>query len=331
MMKSPKFTAVVPLFNKVSAISSTLDSIFSQTYDNFELIVVNDGSTDGSAEIVANLKHRSLRLVNQPNMGVSSARNTGIRLARAPYVAFLDADDLWMPDYLEILAKLIDDFPGAGIYATSYLLSDGGGALREPKIAREAAAMKPGPMPNYFQVATIGDTPFLTISCCADRSILQSLGGFKPELRYGEDTDMWGRIALSNSIVYSPAQKSIYRLEAENRASRRIPDLIPCAFREDAELAIDLGAVDPAHIDSIREYLTRIDLYNVRSNLTNPDRRSLRKFIDNLHTTTLTRRKMIYRSCSYLPGPLIGGAISLHGFIKQKAPWLLSWILRELF
>ena len=104
---------VIPLYNKEKSIATTLESVLAQSYTNYEVIVVDDGSTDNSANVVRELVNDKIRLISKPNGGVCSARNRGIQEAKSQYVAFLDADDLWEKDYLEEQVKMIADFPVA--------------------------------------------------------------------------------------------------------------------------------------------------------------------------------------------------------------------------
>ena len=100
-------SVVIPLYNKEKQIAKTLQTVLNQTYQNFEIVIVNDGSTDGSVEEVLRISDSRIRLVNQENGGVSAARNRGIDEAKGEYIAFLDADDLWDIDHLEVLYQLL--------------------------------------------------------------------------------------------------------------------------------------------------------------------------------------------------------------------------------
>ena len=108
----------MPLYNKARSVAATIESVRAQSFADFELIVVNDGSTDESRQRVIEFEDERIRLIDQRNGGVSAARNAGIALAAAPYVAFLDADDTWHPEYLERLHALTRVFPDASAYAT---------------------------------------------------------------------------------------------------------------------------------------------------------------------------------------------------------------------
>ena len=105
-MAIPVCSIVMPLYNKEREVSTTISSILSQTFKNFELLVVNDGSTDLSVQVVEKITDIRVRIINQENAGVSAARNTGVRLALSELIVFIDADDLWHPDFLATIVAL---------------------------------------------------------------------------------------------------------------------------------------------------------------------------------------------------------------------------------
>lgn len=110
---------VIPLYNKEDAILKTIDSVLKQTYSDFEVIVVDDGSKDNSLRVVQSIEDPRLRVIHKENGGVSSARNRGIREAKGDYIALLDGDDLWEPTFLEEQIRLIHDFPNAGMWGVN--------------------------------------------------------------------------------------------------------------------------------------------------------------------------------------------------------------------
>jgi glycosyltransferase involved in cell wall biosynthesis len=116
----PKIAVVVPLYNKAENIRATIESILNQDLSPNEIIIVDDGSTDGGADIVEDYKNRGVTLIRQSNQGVSAARNAGVNAADADYVAFIDADDLWESDHLSVMIELIMHYPGAGLYSSAY-------------------------------------------------------------------------------------------------------------------------------------------------------------------------------------------------------------------
>src|SRR5690554_3840739 len=114
-------SVVIPLYNKEKSIMNTIQSVLNQTFQDFEIVVINDGSTDKSAEIVEHIKDFRIRLVHQENQGVSAARNRGIKEAKYDWVAFLDGDDWWSDDFLTVLNDLQIKYPDAGIWAGQYV------------------------------------------------------------------------------------------------------------------------------------------------------------------------------------------------------------------
>lgn len=122
-MKRTFFSVIVPLYNKADYIEKALQSVLAQTYTDFELIVVDDGSTDNSLQVVQSIQQLStfnFQLLTETNAGVSTARNNGAKVAKGDYLAFLDADDWWEPTFLDEMRVLVDEFPEAGIYGSSY-------------------------------------------------------------------------------------------------------------------------------------------------------------------------------------------------------------------
>lgn len=205
-------SVVIPLYNKKKCIGSTLDSVLSQSYQDFEILVVDDGSTDGSADVVRHYNDQRIRLITKVNGGVSSARNEGIRHAQSDYIAFLDADDLWEPDFLAEINSLISDFPDAGIYGTSY---------HYLKHGEKVVANKPVP-DRYYGVIdnTSWDIAHLYCSSavCCKLSELKRIGLFDERIAYGEDIDVWWQIMLNSPAAYSNKALATYRFDEENRA-----------------------------------------------------------------------------------------------------------------
>ena len=117
---TPKISIVIPLYNKSNAISKTITSALQQTFTNFELIIVNDGSTDNSLDIVNSINDDRIKIYNTKNKGVSAARNFGIAKSSSNYIAFLDADDIWLPNHLDNLNTLLNNYPDCGLYCTAY-------------------------------------------------------------------------------------------------------------------------------------------------------------------------------------------------------------------
>lgn len=213
----PFFSVVIPLYNKQNHVKETIESVLSQTFQNFEILVVNDGSIDYSVQIVESIKDNKIRIINQENQGVSIARNTGIKEANAQYIAFLDADDLWLPNFLETIYQMIIRFPEAGIYATSYELVNKEGKHTPINIKALPSQDYIGIIPNYFKSATLGDLPVCASAVCIPKKIfLENSICFPEGQKYGEDQHVWARVAILFEIAFNTKSCALYMIESEN-------------------------------------------------------------------------------------------------------------------
>lgn len=211
-------SVVVPLYNKKDSIGSTIESVLAQTYSDFELLVVDDGSTDGSAGLVSRFDDPRIRLIRKSNGGVSSARNVGIRNARGEWIAFLDGDDIWEKNFLAEIARMSHDFPEAGILGTSYVFLKNGRAESATKSLPKA----------YFGLIDNSSWRFgqlyWTSAVCCRKSALEEVGMFDERIAYGEDLDVWWRIMLRYPAAFSNKELAVYRFDEDNRAmNKRIP------------------------------------------------------------------------------------------------------------
>lgn len=207
--KIPFFSVVIPLYNKEKFIGRAINSVLNQTIQNFELIIVDDGSTDNSLNLVKAYDDNRIRLISQENQGVSIARNTGILNAKADYIAFLDADDEWLLDFLETIEQLINDFPLAGGYSTSALWEDQYGDLIPITFSVLPKAPWQGEISNLFHVIANDASPIIPSSACIKRSVFANVGMFPEGIKRGEDIDTWIRISLKYNIAFSTKLKVI--------------------------------------------------------------------------------------------------------------------------
>ncbi|MDK2891503.1 MAG: hypothetical protein PWR21_2135 [Methanoculleus sp.] len=252
----PGVSVVIPLYNKGPYIARALDSVFAQTVRDFEVIVVDDGSTDGGAEMAGAFDDPRIRLIRQENRGVSAARNRGIEAARAELVAFLDADDEWMPRHLEALLRLREKYPQAGAYGTAYLLQENGSTARVPPFSAEIPPEPwEGLLPNYYRDAIRGTPPISSSIVVVPKRILNEVGGFNTGTWYGEDVDLWGRIALKYPIGFTWDGMGIYHKEAANRACDKKEPIREHAFVASARNALQAGEVPPELKGDLLEYV----------------------------------------------------------------------------
>lgn len=237
-----KFSVVIPLFNKERSITRCVASVLKQSYAASEIIIVNDGSTDGSLAVVQELADPRIRVIDQPNGGVSRARNSGISAARHEFIALLDADDEWDSHYLEKMAFSIHKFPDAGLYYAAYII------LSASKAESKVVPCLPAENCGYVDIFGLdADQGPNSSSTVLRKSYLAKTGLFDSKLLKGEDLDMWIRFALNGPVVLYNAPLSIYHNDAENRAMRRPTPPQRC-------LVSNLSRYDPAARSNPRLY-----------------------------------------------------------------------------
>ena len=226
-MAGIRFSVIVPSFNKADYIRRTIESILHQTYSDYELIVVDDGSTDASLEIINKVigsEDEKCKVITQANSGVSRARNNGAALSKGQFICFLDADDWWEPKFLEEMDKLIGDYPDAGLYGSGFYLVKNG-EKRVAPIGVENAFDR-GYI-NYCQVyAKTLCMPISSSSVAIPRDVFLSSGQFKEGITFGEDFDLWIRIALKHPVVLvnKPLANYFQDIPVQKRATRRLCD-----------------------------------------------------------------------------------------------------------
>lgn len=218
-----KFSVIIPLYNKAPYVRKALESVFAQTYTDFELIVVDDGSTDDSASIAEDIILTSRpsplasRLIKQENQGVSAARNNGISTSKGEYVAFLDADDWWEPTFLEKMAQLISDYPEAGLYASNYYYHKDGKNIVKVDIPTGYFNY---PQEYYKNFAM----PVTSISVVIPRNVLDETGGFPLGIKLGEDFLLWAKIAMQYKVAFLNEPLAYYNntLPPNHRATYKL-------------------------------------------------------------------------------------------------------------
>lgn len=219
---TPQVTVVIPLYNKEPYIRRALDSVLQQTFTDFEVLVVDDGSTDGGPQIVKESQDPRVRLIQQANGGVSRARNRGVEEATSDWVAFLDADDEWHPTFLERAYGFVRANRGVGAVFTNVLLVGGGTAY--PSLSRgvEGACV----LPDYFLVCLQNECHGITSSSVVvDRRCLTAIGGFPERVRYAEDIDTWIRLAWATRIGFIPDPLAVYYTDHMGSASKCVAEI----------------------------------------------------------------------------------------------------------
>jgi glycosyltransferase involved in cell wall biosynthesis len=209
------FSVIIPLYNKEKQIQRAINSVLNQTICDFQLIVVNDGSSDNSEQLVNQYSDPRLTMIKQKNAGVSAARNTGILNAEGKYIALLDADDEWMSDFLEKISLLINAFPQARVYSTAILVKT---ENREfpTRMMGFINHHSQGIIKNLFACLVRNQYMLSSSSICIERELFIQSGMFDTNLVTGEDIDMWIRLFLLSKIAFSTSVHGIYYKEINN-------------------------------------------------------------------------------------------------------------------
>lgn len=210
-------SVLIPLYNKSQSIATTISSVLSQTYTEFEVIVVDDGSTDGSGEIIQSIKDDRIRYFRKKNGGVSSARNYGIEKAQYDWIALLDGDDLWKPIFLEEMVEMIQRYPKAALYGSGYAFQY---TNNEDEDIPDLTLPKnfAGYVEDYWSIAK-DNILFTSSSVVINKNVFDAIGKYDEQLIRGEDVDLWFRIALHYPVAFLNKPLAIYRLQAENRSN----------------------------------------------------------------------------------------------------------------
>lgn len=214
------FSVIIPLYNKASYVEKAVRSVLNQSCQEFELIIVNDGSTDNSLEVVKAMQMEDVdvQIIDQINSGVSTTRNNGVLHSKHPYICFLDADDWWKTTFLEEMKVLIRTFPEAGIYGSSYFIVRNQQSRVAPIGVDESFNQG---LIDYCRVyAKTLCMPLTSISVIVPKFIFEQEHGFKTDLKLGEDFDLWLRIAMKYPVAFLNKPLAYYNQDVEltNRA-----------------------------------------------------------------------------------------------------------------
>ena len=244
MASASNISVIIPLYNKASEIELTLRSVLIQSLPPREIIIVDDGSTDRSAEIVESIGSPLVRLIRQENSGVSAARNRAMREATGEWVALLDGDDMWGTDYLATVAEMIERWPGCGAYGTAFMIDDGNNCV-------PASCCEKMGVVDFFAESM---TRYVLIPSATTlrRDLALELGGFPEGMRMGEDQFLWTKIARVADVCFMPKPSVIYSRAATNRSA--------VIYRpEHTEFSFE-QLYEPERKDLSNEYIARVAL-----------------------------------------------------------------------
>lgn len=210
-MTSERLSVVIPAYNAVATIRSAVVSTLNQTQPVLEVIVVDDGSTDATAEVVGAIADPRVRLVSRANGGPSAARNAGIAAARGDWIAFLDSDDLWLPSYVRTATAALVAAPHPGFaYTDAYVFDAGRGQVKR---GSAMDAVEPPPPDRASFLAALLRRNFVFTAATVPAAVLAAVGGYDESLRLSEEYDLWLRILVAGfDAVWMGGPLAVYRM-----------------------------------------------------------------------------------------------------------------------
>ncbi|MBW4571442.1 MAG: glycosyltransferase [Tolypothrix carrinoi HA7290-LM1] len=257
----PKVSVIIPAYNALAYLIETIESVFKQTFSDFEVLIVDDGSSDGTAAWATQITDSRVRVICQKNQGSSVARNTGITAAKGEYIALLDADDLWEPTKLEKQVRFLEENPSIGLVDTWTILINQQGKSTGRIIVSYAEGDVWKQLVQFQPVCCCDSTPLIRRSC------FENVGLFNPDLPFLEDLDMWIRLAASYEfgVVKEPLVR--YRQHPQSKSTNCKGTLE--AFRTIIEQAFETV---PAELLPLRDKgYARVNLYLAWRAINNKD------------------------------------------------------------
>ncbi|MCM8775444.1 MAG: glycosyltransferase [Candidatus Omnitrophica bacterium] len=203
-----RVSIIIPTYNRKHLVSDAIESVLAQTYKDYEIIVVDDGSTDGTEEMIRSKYGDRLHYIRQTNQGISAARNAGIRSAKGDFIAFLDSDDMWLPEKLEKQITYLDQHSNLGFLCTrfkAYSIHN-----------KDAVRFGPEGFSTKFAELLMSDNFIPTSTVMVRRAVLDDVGLFDPDIPTYEDFDLWLRIAKKYPFDCLQDILTIYREHPQN-------------------------------------------------------------------------------------------------------------------
>lgn len=302
-LKMPFFSVIIPLYNKKDFIAKTLQSVLAQTFGDFEIIIVNDGSTDGSEAKIQQFSDPRIHYYLRENKGVSAARNLGITMSNADYIAFLDADDFWYPDFLQTMHRNIGRFTDQKVFAAAIEIE-----TKRNVIPAEYSIEKTGycEVVDFFKAST-KETVIWTSAAVFHKSVFEKSGVFDAEIRSGQDTDLWIRIGLDFPVVFDWKIQARYVFDPISLSKNRNYTNTKINFSKFSEL-------EKTNVD-LKKFLD-LNRYSlaIKSKLGN-DSKGFSNFSKQIDTQNLTPRKRILLK---LPASILKILLKFNQFLADN-------------
>lgn len=297
--KEEYISIIVPLKNKAAEIGRCIDSILSQTHQNFELIIVDGHSTDGSLEIVECYTDKRIKIINQKTKGAAAGRNEGIDASKGELIAFLDADDEYLPDFLEVILYLANRFPEAGMYGTKgFSVNNGIINNKEDKSGEFLIS-------EYFKEVVKGEL-FSMSGTAIRRTVFEEIGKFNESLVWYEDVEMFGRVGYYYPVAHSIKPAYIYHITASNKITDSTP-IIPeehplITFFESQPIEVISERND---YEDILVYIDSLHLKFAGAQLLKGDKKGARRSLASIKHIQFKKQTRYLYVISIIPRPIL--------------------------
>jgi len=257
----PRVTVILPVYNTERYVHQAIDSILAQTFENFEFIIIDDGSTDGSADIIAQYKDQRIRFIRKPrNEGLVSALNLGIELALGEYIARMDADDIALPERLEKQVAFLDSHPDVVVVGTKAWRIDPAGKIIESMISVTR-------WEDVHRYLRSGANRLIHSSVMMRTEIVRKIGGYREQFRHAEDIDLWLRILEHGKICNLSEKLMLYRSNSSGvRLTKILEAARSSAYAFDCYLRRIIGLPERTYDDFVRNSnLAQREVFNIWS------------------------------------------------------------------
>lgn len=307
------FSVIIPLYNKEKYVLKTITSVLQQSFQNFDIVIVDDGSTDQSLAIVKSLNNGKITVIQQENQGASIARNTAIAASNGSYIATLDADDIWDKNHLLELKKCIDTCPEAVLFCTNYNIKRHDGFITKSKFNFEydnSCLI----INDFFKANIINFIPTSSSVAFKKQDFLK-VNGYNTKLRTGQDIDLWIKFGLIGKIAFNPKITMLYNFFDQSSLSNR-------DYNEDRYLLINNYKNEAQNNASLKKYLdiNRYALVIRYKLLDQPiDAKKVKQDID---FKNLNYKQKVLVNC---PSSILIGLKKLHSFLIKNNIYLSAF------
>ncbi len=301
------FSVIIPVYNGARCVDDAVKSVLAQTFEDWELVIVNDGSTDDTLEVLKKYEGDGrIRIFSQPNAGVSAARNRGMSLARYDYYTFLDADDVWNADHLETIKSLVDKYPGAGLYATALRVEMVNGKVQEEYDYFRGRSEEDVYLRDFLGEYNRDKTAkvFATITICVTREAAEKAGGFPVGCKIGEDLELELRVAAYFPVAMTKKTTATYK-KLNSTATKDVSFDPDWGFFEGAKLLCADETIPASKRENLRQLMDWFTMRRCRHYLIEGRRKDALRAFKDTGPSVSKKDKLINLALLIMPTALV--------------------------